>query len=164
MQGKILPAAIPLLILCGFLCGCTQTQAMRTSGNTMLIQTSALPSCTMEQTTQVAQKMAAVETIRAGYDRFIIMDSDLQNNVTEETLPGSYRHSGTMTGYGSMAMYSGTSHYTPGPTVQQGSYNASFHIQMFHESDKAAYNAMPARALLGPDWQSAVTDGINSCL
>lgn len=154
-----------LFVFCFLLSGCVaSTQALRTSGNTMLVQTSASPNCSLEQTTRVAHMMAAVETIRAGYDRFIIMDSQIQNNVTEETLPGTYRHSGSIFGSGSTASYSGTSYYTPGATVEHGSNDASFHIRMMRENDADAQNALSAREVLGPDWQAWVADGVNTCV
>lgn len=150
-----------LFISCLLLSACVaHTQALRTSGNTMLVQTSADPNCSLEQTTRVAHMMAAVETIRAGYDRFIITDGDVQSNVTEETLPGTYRHSGSM--YGNS--YSGTSYYTPGATVKNGSNDASFHIRMFRANERDAQNALDARQVLGPEWQAWVADGVNTCV
>jgi len=53
----------------------------------------------------VAAKRAAIETIRAGYDRYVIAGAQSQNNVNVTQMPGQARTSGTTT-------------YVPGSMVQ----------------------------------------------
>ena len=69
------------------LAACTRGAAVRTSANTMVVQTGAAPVCGGTGALRVAQKMAAIETIRAGYDRYIITGGQAQNNVTVSQMP-----------------------------------------------------------------------------
>lgn len=145
------------------LAGCAKTETIRTSNNTMLIQTSAAPTCGVQGAMKVAEKMAAIETIRAGYDRYIIMDGDAQNNVTSYQAPGSYHHTGNAYAYGNYAHYSGTTSYQPGPIVYNGSNDASFHIKMLKKGQKGYSNAISAKDVLGSDWQVLVNEGVSTC-
>ena len=52
--------------------GCARSEAVRTSANTMIIQTGAAPICGGTGALKVSQQLAAIETIKAGYDRYII--------------------------------------------------------------------------------------------
>ena len=45
------------------LAGCARTQVVRTSANTMVIQTAAAPACGAQGAMRVAQELAAIETI-----------------------------------------------------------------------------------------------------
>jgi hypothetical protein len=69
-----------VLVLVLALAGCARGEAVRTSANTMMVQTSAAPVCGGGGALQVAQRVAAIETIRAGYDRYIITGGQSQNN------------------------------------------------------------------------------------
>lgn len=152
-----------VLALMTLLSGCAETQAIRTSSDTLIIHTSAAPSCGVQGALSVAQKMAAIETIRAGYDAYVIFDSDAQNNVTTETLPGSYHTNGFATAGNGYATYNATTTYQPGPTIYNGSNEAALHIKMFKKGQKNYTKAIPAREVLGSDWQELVANGIDSC-
>jgi len=142
------------------LAACTRGAAVRTSANTMVVQTGAAPVCGGTGALRVAQKMAAIETIRAGYDRYIITGGQAQNNVTVSQMPGSYNTVGSY-GYGS---YSATTTYQPGPTVVAGSHDQGLAIVMFREGEPGAQQAISARAVLGADWQEQVQNGVRTCL
>ena len=63
----------------------------------MIIDAGAAPACGSMGAAKVAQKSAAVETIRAGYDRYIITGGQAQNNVSVTQMPGQFQTSGTAT-------------------------------------------------------------------
>lgn len=154
---------IGFFILCLFLTGCAETQVVRTSNNTLLLQTSAAPACGVQGSMRVAQKMAAIETLRAGYDRYVITDGSVQNNVTSETLPGSYHSNGYVSGNANFASFSSNSYYQPGPTVFHGKNDTVFQIKMFKKGQKGYSNAISAKEILGADWEKLVETGVNTC-
>jgi hypothetical protein len=149
-----------LLVAGAFLSGCARSEPVRTSANTMMIQTSAAPICGGTGAVHVAQQMAAVETIKAGFDRYIITGGQAQNNVAVTQMPGSYNTTGSYGG----GFYSGTTTYRPGPTIVHGSHDQGLAVVMFREGDAGAAQAVSARETLGPDWEDKVKSGIHTCL
>lgn len=150
----------PLMILIALtLAGCATSEAVRTSANTMFISTSAAPACGGQGALRVAQEQAAINTIRAGYDRYIITNGQAQNNVMVSQMPGHLETTGT---YGA-GFYQGTTTYQPGPTFVSGSHDQGLTIVMFRKGDPGAQNAISARATLGPDWEQKVKDKHFTC-
>jgi hypothetical protein len=139
---------------------CAGTQATRTSANTMILNTAAAPACGSLGAARVAAKSAAIETIRAGYDRYIITSGSAQNNVAVSQMPGTYNTTGTY-GYGG---FNATSTYTPGPTIVSGSHDQNLAVVMFRRGDPGYDQALDAREQLGTEWESVVKKGIRTCL
>lgn len=155
---------IVLLPLMGALSACAGAQATRTSANTMIIDAGAAPACGAGGAAKVAAKSAAIETIRAGYDRYIITGGQAQNNVSVTQMPGHYQTRGTaMYGRG-FGTYSATTSYVPGPTIVSGSHDRSLGVMMFRNGEPGAEQAIDARQALGPEWAEMVKDGVNTCL
>lgn len=100
--------------------GCAGTEAIRTSQNSAIVKASAAPACGGLGAARVAQAAAASETIRAGYDRYIITGSAEANNVTVTQLPGTVNTYGSVTYGGGYGSYRATSFYSPGSTVYSG--------------------------------------------
>lgn len=138
---------------------CARGQAVRTSANTMIVQTSAAAVCGGQGALAASQRLAAIETIRAGYDRYIITGGEAQNNVRVSQMPGRYNTEGTY-GRGS---YQATTTYQPGPTIVSGSHDQGLAIVMFHDGEQGAQQAIGAREVLGPDWEDKVKKGVNFC-
>lgn len=143
---------------------CASAQATRTSANTMVIDAGAAPICKSTGASKVANKSAAIETIKAGYERYIITGGSSQNNVQVTTLPGQYRTSGTLAVGRGFGMYNATTTYTPGPTFVHGTHDRSLTVVMFNKGEPGYEQGLDAREALGPDWQEAVKNGVNSCL
>src|SRR5262249_16409104 len=59
------------------LAACARGEAVRVSANTLYIRTSAAPVCRGAGTLRVSQEVAAIETIRAGFDRYTITSGGL---------------------------------------------------------------------------------------
>jgi hypothetical protein len=147
---------IAMLVLAALLSGCAGGEAMRTSANTMQINASAAPACGSLGAARVAEKTAAIETIKAGYDRYIITNGTAQNNVAVLQSGGQFN----TTLYGNSA----TTFYTPGATIVAGSHDQSLSVVMFKNGDPSAGNALDARTALGEHWEDVVKYGIQTCL
>jgi hypothetical protein len=108
--------------------------------------------------------MAAVETLRAGYDRFKIVGSNASNNVSVvQTAPTGAYTSSTYTGYGNTVYGNSSTTFTGGGPMVVGGYDQSLAVQMFQQGDPGYSNAVDARQTLGADWQKLVSEGVNTC-
>jgi hypothetical protein len=157
---------IPLLPLCTvlvivpLLAGCAGTNTIRTSQDTAIVQASAAPICGGIGSAKVAQKQAAIETLKAGYDRYVILGAASTNNVRATQLPGSYRTTGTLQG----GALNATTVYQPGPTMVSGTHDQSFAIRMFRDGEPGSGQALSAREMLGPEWPELVKAGaVRTC-
>lgn len=158
LKSTVAVAALALL-----LSSCVQSSTMRVSKNQMIIQTSAEPMCGSVGAAKAAQKQAAVETIKAGYDRYIITSAAAANNVTATQMPGQYNTYGTINSYGGYGTVNATTTYTPGPIIYGGSHDQSIGVVMFKEGEPGSNQAISAREVLGPKWAVIVKDGVNLC-
>lgn len=149
--------------LCAAATGCVQSNAMRVSQNETIIQTSAAPICGGVGAARAAQKLAAVETIKAGYDRYVIVSAASANNVRTTQMPGSYQTYGTINSYGNYGTVNATTTYTPGPIIHSGTHDQSIGVRMFREGEPGAGQALSARETLGPKWEKIVTGGVLTC-
>lgn len=142
------------------LAACTSSDTIRTSANTAIVRTSAAPVCGGTGAARVAQQQAAIETIKAGFDRYIIVDGRSANNVQIVQGPGTFHHRGVSHG----GLYSGTTTYQPGMPIIYGRHEQAFAIQMFREGEAGSHQAIPARDVLGPKWQDKVKAGhVGTC-
>jgi hypothetical protein len=155
MKSIVLVSTLALVVT-----GCARAQVTRTSANTALIDAGAAPACGSTGAAKVAAKSAAVETIKAGYDRYIITGGQSQNNVSTIALPGQYNTMGSYSG----GLSSGTTTYTPGPIITRGSHDRSLSVVMFKNGQPGAENALDARQMLGPEWKEIVANGVHTCL
>lgn len=146
---------LPLIVT-----GCAQTDTMRVSANEIIVNTSAAPICGGAGAARVAQKMAAIETIRAGYDRYIILNASRSNDVRVIQTPGQYHTMGTISPRGS---FNATTTYSPGPTFVAGGHDQSIAVRMFKNGQTGAAGALSARDMLGPKWPELVKHGVATC-
>lgn len=142
------------------LAACTSSDTIRTSANTAIVRTSAAPICGGTGAARVAQQQAAIETIKAGFDRYIVMDAASANNVQVLQGPGTFHHRGVSHG----GFYSGTTTYQPGMPMVYGRHEQAFAVRMFRDGEPGAHQALSAREALGPKWPEMVKAGrINTC-
>lgn len=152
---------VACLAAAGLVSACTSSSAVRTSANTAIIKTSAAPVCGGAGAARVAQKQAAIETLRAGYDRYIIVGAAGANNVSVTQGPGTYQ----TTGFVQRGYYQGTTTYQPGIPVVSGTHDQAFAISMFRDGEPGFQYAIPARETLGPKWQELVKSGnVGTCV
>jgi len=103
---------------------------MPLAADTVQITVRAAPACGAEGAEKVAIKQAAIETLKAGFDRFIVVNGAQQNNVgivgTTPVVANTY---GTATayGYGNSATAYGqsTTTYSGGTPIYGGTHDQS---------------------------------------
>lgn len=149
-----------IIIMAAAIGGCARAEATRTSANTLLVDAGAAPACGSVGAARVAAKTAAIETIRSGYERYIIAGSQGQNNVSVSQMPGQVVTSGTI----SRGTYQATSTYVPGPTIVSGTHDRTLSVVMFKAGEPGFDNAIDAKSALGPEWEELVKNGIRTCL
>ena len=170
--------SVILLLAAVALAGCARTSVMPLAADTVQITTKAARFCGSQGAQELALKIAAIETIDRGYDRFFITGSSYQNNVrvvgrtplisnSTSTSTGNFRAyrygnmtSGTIQSYGS-----GTTITSGGQPIIRGTHDQLLVVKMLHEDDEDAGNAVDARGVLGEDWQKIVESGTpNTCM
>ena len=143
---------------------CASSEVIPVSKNQIIISTSAAPACGTAGAAKVAAKMAAIETIRRGFERYIILGSQQANNVgvirTGPTYANTY---GQASVYGNTAYGSSTTYYGGQQTIFTGSHDRGLAVLMLNRGDKGFANGVDAKAQLGEDWQQLVANGINTC-
>lgn len=142
------------------LAGCTSSETIRTSKDTAIVQTSAAPICGGTGAARTAYKQAAISTIQAGYDSFIIVNGASSNNVRSMQMPGSYHTYGNVSSSGN---FSANTTYSPGPIITAGTHDQSFAVKMFKSGEPGAGSAISARDVLGPEWAKIAKNGIRTC-
>lgn len=108
--------------------------------------------------------MAAVEVLRKGFERYIIVGGDASNNTgvmrtgpTYANTYASFNRSGN-TIYGN-----GTTYYGGQQTIIYGTHDASLAVVAFNKGDPGYNDAVDAKSTLGEDWEKLVKTGVNSC-
>jgi len=146
---------------------------MQLNANTAEITVSGAPVCGDTGTQQVAYEDAALETLRAGFDGFVILDTGEQNAlagvvVTPSTASTVTNGNVSLTSTGNFS--SGTVDSTSSTVFSGGSAMPFFQhkdaivIRMFHANDPAYAEAVSARAVLGPAWAQKLANGMpNTC-
>lgn len=146
---------ISAVILGASLSGCAGTSVIQTSSDTAVVTARAAPVCGGVGAERVAVRQAAIQTIKAGYDKYIIYDAAAQNTVTATQMPGTYNTTGTV--------YAGTLNatttYQPGPIIYSGNHSQAFAIKMFKAGEPGSAKAIDARSSLGPKWKEKIKEG-----
>ena len=141
------PSAVLAAVL--FVSGCAGTSTIPLSQDSFQITANAAPICGPSGAQKVAVRQAAAETIRRGYDRFIITGGQASQSVVGVT-PVVVQPLG---GGGAIA-------YGGAPLISSGQ---GLVVKMFRDSDPAASNALSARAELGPNWQEIASKNTVTC-
>lgn len=66
-----------------YLAACATASVIQVAQDSLIVQIKAGTDCGPHAALQLAQKQAAVETIRAGFDRYIVVGSDSQGGRGE---------------------------------------------------------------------------------
>lgn len=144
--------------------GCAATAVTPVSRNQVIISTSAAPACGVAGAQKVAAKMAAVETLRRGFERFIVGGAQSQNNVrVVNTAPTGAFTTGSVNTFGNTSTGAFNTTFTGGGPVFYGSNDASLLITMFNRGERGFNDAVDARSTLGPDWEEIVQKGVTTC-
>jgi hypothetical protein len=146
------------------LASCATTSVTPISRNQFIISTEAAPVCGRTGAATVAVKMAAVETLRRGYQRFVILGANSQNNVsTIRTGPTYATTTGYANTYGNTTYGNATTTFGGSQTILVGSNDADLNVLMINPGETGYEQGLDAKAELGPEWQELVTSGIQTC-
>lgn len=156
-------------ILAVALCGCAKSSAIPLSNDTVQLTTGAAPICGQVGAQAVASKEAAIETIRRGFDSYVVVGGQYSNDVRvvgytpvqANTITTGSAHVYGNTVYGNS---SSNTVVSGGQPIMGGTHNQGLVVKMFKSTDPAAANAIDARAALGPDWKKYVESGVNTCM
>ena len=160
--GQHAIAVVALAAMIG-ITACARTEIIPTARNQAVISTSAAPVCGTDGALRVANQMAAVATLRQGYERFFLSDVGTDSTVQIHQVQGSTSYTtGTVNVVGKTA-YGNFQTYTPPTTVVSGRNFAQMQVFMLNRGDPNYQDALDARLVLGPDWQEKVADGIQTC-
>ena len=121
--------------------GCVETSVQPLTQTSFKISTEAEDMCGAKGTREIAFREAAIEVIRRGADRFIIVGDQSSSAIT----------GGMFTTYGGFQTY--------------GTNTQDMVVQIVQKGEAGFNNALSARQTLGPDWQAIAAEGsADSCL
>lgn len=146
------------------LTACASTSTTHISRNQIIINTSAAPACGSAGATRVASQMAAVETLRNGFERFVIQGAGQSNNVSVINRPptGAYT-TGTFNTFGNTTYGTARTTYTGGGPMVVGQHGANLLVLMLNPGDAGFSEGVDAKRVLGDDWEKLVERGIRTC-
>jgi hypothetical protein len=155
---------VAVAVVCGVLAGCVSTSVTPISQNQFILNASAAPVCGNTGAAEVASRMAAVETLRRGYDRYVIQGAQSQSNVGIINRPptGAFT-TGNFSGYGNTVYGSSQTVFTGGGPMVVGTHDTGLAVLMLRPGEQGYNNALDARTVLGTDWQELVEKGIRIC-
>lgn len=162
--------ALEMIVASVGLSACVRASVMPLSANTFELTASGAPVCHTAGTQSVVVHDAAIETIRRGYDLFVIEGAQQQNEAV-----GVYQAPTMASSYGAATVVGGPGFATgfgTSTTTFSGGFSSVIRkhrqeivVRMFRNGDSGAENAMSARQLLGPGWQKAAAGGLKeTCL
>ena len=160
MPSNLLHVSFSVLLLSA----CATTTVTQMARNQIMLSTSAAPACGVSGAQLVATRMAAVETIRHGFSRFVINGVQAQNNVQviERPFTGAYTTS-TYNGCGNSIYGQSQTQFTGGGVMYFGSNDSELFVTMLNPGDAGYLDGVDAQSTLGPKWRKFVQDGISTC-
>lgn len=155
----------PLALAAAFaVSACASTTATQLSNNQFLISTSAAPACGSTGAAEVGAKMAAVETIRNGFERYIIQGTQSESDVRVVNMPPTGAHStGTFQTQGGTTTGTMNTTFTGGGPIITGRHENELVVLMLNPDDPGFEHGVDARRTLGAEWQDLVESGIRTC-
>lgn len=143
---------------------CAKTSVVPIAQNQVLISTNAPPICGQAGAYKVASKNAAIETLRRGFDRYVVVNARSDNTTQVISSGPDYATTHTTaTQYGNTIVGQSTTNFGGGTPILVGEYKSEMNIMMFKPDDKGYADALDARRELGPDWATLIQSGVKSC-
>lgn len=150
------------------LTGCAKSAAIPLSSDTVQITTEGMYACGMDGVQRLAVTRAAVETIKRGFDKFLIVDGAYSK---EQTLAGytpieartKSKSEGTIYGDSVSIRTSSTTRVTGGEPLHMITHNQALTVKMFKDDDPLGSNAISARNELGPKWSDIASHPSDNC-
>lgn len=116
------------------LVGCVESSVVDISKTEFVISSDT--ECGKTAAASITSKLAAIEVIRRGYDRYVV--TSLTNTSQLYSIPLQY----------------GGVYSTNGSDLR---------VKMVAKGERGYTNALDARSVLGSNWRELVETGINSC-
>lgn len=106
---KLKTIFVPLVLL--VVGACASSSTTRLAQNVVRIDVSTAPVCGSSGARKIVNRLAAVETLRLGYDKYLISAMDSEKNV--RVVGYTNNTNGTFDTYGNTTTYSGSTYSTP---------------------------------------------------
>jgi hypothetical protein len=145
-----------LLLLTLVITGCARSSAIPLAADTVQISSHAAPVCGADGAALVASRTAAVETLRRGFDKYLILGSQAQNSVGVVGYTPTTAYTTYGNGYANTQLQGGQ-------PIIAGSHDHGLIVKMFKNGDAAGANAIDARATLGPKWSEIAASATVTC-
>ena len=137
-----------LVALVGVATGCARTSAVSVDADTIEIAVRVATICDGTDADRLARRQAAVETIRRGFQDFVVIDS-VGGDHTVDHAPETAR--ANLFGTSAAPLFSGDA-----PLL---AHHRVLTVRMFQAGEGESAATVSARAVLGDDWEALVTKG-----
>ena len=136
------PLTLSVVAIALVLAGCVHSSVIPLSQDTVQITAAAAPVCGITGAQNYASRLAAVETLRHGYDRYVIVGGQYQNDVHVmgyTPVVAQTNGSATVYSFGNTANVNGssTTTYSGGTPIVGGSHDQALVVKMFKEAKAA---------------------------
>ena len=143
-----------LVALVGVTTGCARTSTVPVDADTIEISVRVATICDGRDVDRLAQRQAAVETIRRGFEDFVVIDSVGGDHIADHAPETARTHL-----YGNSAA----------PLLSEDAPLLAHHrvltVRMFHAGQGDSTATVSARAFLGDDWEALAAKGApTTCL
>lgn len=120
-SNRVGRAKFALLSLCYLLAGCAHSSVLDLDANTVQVSANAAPVCGAEGAQRATSRLAAIETIKHGFDRYVILGAQAdttQQYAGSTPIVANFYGSGTATVIGNTGTFQGssTTYYSGGYT------------------------------------------------
>ena len=145
---------VVLVALLGVMTGCARTSTVALDADTIEIAVRVATICDGRDAERLAHRQAAVETIRRGFDDYIVTDSIGDDHAADDA-PVTART--TLYGSSDRVLFA---EYAP-----LLAHHRVLSVRMFSAGQGESGVALSARAVLGDDWEALVRNGASAtCL
>ena len=135
-----------LVALVGTMTGCARTSTLALDEDMIEVAVRVPTICNRADADRLAQRQAAVETIRRGFDSYVVVDS-IGGDHVEGYVPLTARTN--LEGNGTTPMFADVA-----PLI---AHHRVLTVRLLHAGQGDSANAVSARAALGSDWETLVT-------
>ena len=132
------------------LSACATTSVTPIGDQSFLLDVCADAECGSTGAASVATRMAAVETLRQGYDRYMVDGISSSDNTL--LLPTF-----------DIDRLAGETNSVSLGVDRYGSFDRTLTVRMLRPGNPGYTGAIDARAALGPNWERLVQRGISTC-
>ncbi|MEX3314983.1 hypothetical protein [Sulfitobacter sp. PS-8MA] len=155
---------ISALLTVAALTACAKTSVTPISNNQFLLSASAAPACGKAGAARVASQMAAVETIRRGYPRYVVLGANSENNVSVINRSPTYAATtSNYSVYGNQIYGNSTTSFGGGGPMVIGSRDADLRVLMLKPGEQGFEQGIDAKQTLGANWAEIVKKGVKPC-